>query len=222
MNDPHTPGGPAGPPEASASPAPAPVPQSVRVPLILAAALLVLAAAIVAYTLGARSAISQRAESPSVPAEPSASDEFAPRAPAPLFTLPSLRGPERISLAGFRGQVVVINFFASWCGPCALEAADLQRTWERVRGHGVTFLGIAVQDQYRDAQAFLDKHGSTYPAVFDDSGDVMRAYRITGIPTTVFVDPQGRLAGRHTGIFVGEEGIARLMGRIDVTRGAPR
>lgn len=221
MSDPYTPGGPAGPPAASPA-APAPSPQSIRVPLILAAALLVLAAAIVAYTLGARSAISQRAESPSVPAEPSAPDEFAPRAPAPLFTLPSLRGPEHISLAGFRGQVVVINFFASWCGPCELEAADLQRTWERVQGHDVMFLGVAIQDRYQDAQAFLAKHKITYPAVFDEGGDVMQAFRITGIPTTVFVDPQGRLAGRHTGIFVGEEGIARLMARIDVTRGAPR
>ncbi len=219
MSDPYTPGGPTGSP--AASPA-APASRSVRVPLILAAALLVLAAAIVAYTLGARSGMSQRAESVSTPAEPSAAEELAARRPAPLFTLPSLRGPEQISLADFRGQVVVINFFASWCGPCELEAADLQRTWERVKGHGVTFLGIAIQDQYQDAQAFLTKHKITYPAAIDKSGDITQAFRITGIPTTVFVDPQGRLAGRHTGIFVGEEGIAGLMARIDVARGAPR
>ncbi len=220
MSDPYTPGV---PPAASTSPAaPAPATQPVRVPLILAAALLVLAAAIVAYTLGARSGMARRAESVSTPAEPSAADELAARRPAPLFTLPSLRGPEQISLADFRGQVVVINFFASWCGPCELEAADLQRTWERVKGHGVTFVGVAIQDQYQDAQAFLTKHRLTYPAAIDKSGDIMQAFRITGIPTTVFVDPQGRLAGRHTGIFVGEEGIARLLARIEVTRGAPR
>jgi cytochrome c biogenesis protein CcmG/thiol:disulfide interchange protein DsbE len=185
--------------------------------LVLAAALLILAVAIVAYTLGARSATSRVVESQPVPAEPS-----APREPAPPFTLPSLRGQERISLAGFRGQTVVINFFASWCRPCELEAADLQRAWQKVEGHEVMFLGVAVQDRYRDAQAFLTKHGITYPAAFDDGGDVMQAYRITGIPTTVFIDPQGRVAGRHTGIFVGEEGVARLLARIEAAHEAPR
>jgi cytochrome c biogenesis protein CcmG/thiol:disulfide interchange protein DsbE len=138
--------------------------------------------------------------------------------PAPSFTLPSLRGEGRISLADFRGQVVVVNFFASWCEPCTLEAADLQRAWRKVEGHHVTFLGVAIQDQYREAQAFLNKYGVTYPAAFDRDGTVSEAYRLTGIPTTVFVDPQGRMAGRHSGIFVGDQGIAALLERIEAAR----
>jgi len=203
--------------ETPAPETPAPVTPPSRALLALAAALVLLAAIIVAYTLGTRSARPLPVETQPVPAEP-----VTPREPAPLFTLQSLRGPERISLADFRGQVVVLNFFASWCGPCELEAADLQRTWHTVEGHGVVFLGVAIQDQYHDAQAFLAKHAITYPAVFDANGEVMQAYRITGIPTTVFIDPEGRVAGRHTGIFVGDEGVTRLRARIESTRGAPR
>jgi len=144
--------------------------------------------------------------------------ELIDRVPAPLFTLPSLRGPEQIALQSLRGQVVVLNFFASWCAPCALEAADLQRAWRASKDRGVTFLGIAVQDEELAARAFLARHGVSYPAVFDRDGSVMKAYDVTGIPTTVFVDPVGRIAGRHAGIFVGDAGVARLRARIDAAR----
>lgn len=198
----------AGPP----APAPRQALQQVRVLLILAA-LLVLAASLVAYMLGVRSAGLRTA---TAPAETSQSLKIRPLAPA--FALPSLRPSERISLAEFKGQVVVLNFFASWCGPCALEASDLERTWQRNRGRGVVFLGVAIQDRYPDAQAFLRQHGITYPAVFDADGSVMMAYRVTAIPTTVFIDPEGRIRGRHAGIFVGDEGVARLQERIDAAR----
>lgn len=179
-------------------------------PMILAAAMIVLAAVVVAYTLGTRSS---QVERPMV--SPDLLQPPAARQAAPAFTLQSLRGSDRISLVDFKGRVVVLNFFASWCGPCALEAADLQRTWRANAGRRVAFLGIATQDRYADAQAFLKTHDVTYPAAFDTSGDVMQDYRITGIPTTVFIDPQGRIAGRHAGTFVGEEGVARLHARID-------
>jgi peroxiredoxin len=188
-----------------------------RALLVLAALLFLFSAAIVAYSLGARSAIDGRG-----PSARRATDEPGPRRMAPAFRLRSLRGEERISLADFRGQVVVLNFFASWCGPCKLEAADLQRTWQATRGQGVVFIGVAVQDHYRDAQAFLAQHGITYPAVIDETGDVMEAYRVTAIPTTIFVTPDGAIAGSHAGIFVGDEGVARLQERIARARGGAR
>jgi peroxiredoxin len=185
--------------------------------VLLALALGLLSVLIVAYTLGARSAADSQRSLPSArPDAPTA------RAPAPGFALPSLRGPERIRLADFRGQVVVVNFFASWCGPCALEAADLERAWQASRGRGVMFLGVAIQDEADDARAFLERHRVTYPAVIDPTGEVMQAYRITAIPTTVFLDPEGRIASRHAGIFVGEEGVARLMERIAHAREGSR
>lgn len=184
-------------------------------PALIVAALLLVAATIAAYVLATRMITRTRPAGAPGALSPSGS-----RALAPPFTLPSLRAQEQIALADFRGHVVVLNFFASWCGPCELEAADLEQTWESVRGRGVVFLGVAIQDRYQDAQAFLTKHGITYPAVFDADGQVVRAYRITGIPTTVLIDVDGRVAARHAGIFVGEEGRARLRAWIDAARGA--
>jgi len=138
---------------------------------------------------------------------------------APAFSLRSLRGSEQIALADFRGKTVVLNFFASWCAPCELEAADLQRTWQEYTPRGeVTFLGVAIEDEYSAARGFLDKHGLTYPAVFDAGSSMMRAYRVTGIPTTVVIDAAGRVVSRYAGTFVGDAGRARLRSRIDAAR----
>lgn len=185
-----------------------------RALLALAGACVLLAAVVVAYSLGQR-----RATAPGRPTGSQLPETVPPSRLAPDFSLPSLRDASRIAVKDFRGDVVVINFFASWCGPCALEAADLERAWQAGRGRGVTFLGIAIQDEPEAARAFLARHGVTYPAAIDMTGDVMRAYRVTAIPTTFFVDPAGRVAGSHAGIFVGDEGVRRLQERIARSRG---
>jgi cytochrome c biogenesis protein CcmG/thiol:disulfide interchange protein DsbE len=196
----------AGPERSAASPS--------RALLALAAAFFLLAAVIVAYSLGQRSTLD------GVPRfDP---DQPAGRQAAPPFEAPSLRGPERIALDDFRGQIVVINFFASWCGPCELEAADLERAWQANRQRGVTFLGIAIQDTPEQARAFLARHRITYPAVIDARGEIMQAYRVTAIPTTFIVDRAARITGWHAGIFVGDEGVARLQERIDRAREVAR
>jgi cytochrome c biogenesis protein CcmG/thiol:disulfide interchange protein DsbE len=183
-----------------------------RLQLLLAALLVAVAGVIVAGIT--RTQTPQTARLPVGPL----TLPVAERKPAPAFSLRSLRGEERVSLAAFAGRVTVINFFASWCNPCELEAADLERAWQANRARGVAFVGIAIQDRPSDAAAFVERHGVSYPTVIDDDNATMRAYRISGIPTTVFVDSAGRVASVHAGVFVGDEGVARLQARIDAVR----
>ncbi|MBN1135686.1 MAG: TlpA family protein disulfide reductase [Anaerolineae bacterium] len=115
--------------------------------------------------------------------------------PAPEVRLTAFDGTS-ISLADQRDQVVVINFFASWCSPCREEAAGVQQAWSDYRRRGVQFYGIAYKDAASPAQAFLDEFGVTYPAAIDPGSRTARAYGITGVPETFVIDQQGLLV-RH-------------------------
>src|SRR4029079_5718101 len=86
---------------------------------------------------------------------------------APTFSLPRLEGGGDVSLASFRGQTVVLNFFASWCQPCKREAPALESLWRRNRSDGVVVLGVDSGDTRGSASRFLSAHGVTYPVVFD-------------------------------------------------------
>ncbi len=117
-------------------------------------------------------------------------------APAPGFSLRRLDGTKTVSLAGLRGKTVVLNFWASWCGPCKAEAATLERLWQRYRGKGVVFLGVDSNDAASDARRFVAAHGITYPVVRDAHGLVAaNRYGIAALPVTYVIDPRGRLVG---------------------------
>ncbi len=135
------------------------------------------------------------------------------RRPAPEFSLPSLRGGE-VRLSDFRGKVVLLNFFASWCGPCAAEAPDLRATYEKYRSRNVVFVGVAILDDFSEAQAFLQRHRLTYPAAFDRGNKIMEKYQVTGLPTSIFIDSGGIIVSRFVGPFVGPEGVAELEHRL--------
>lgn len=128
----------------------------------------------------------------------------------PQFELTTFDG-ESMSLSEHRGQVVVVNFFASWCIPCRQEAADLENAWLAYDGESVQFFGIAYKDARSKAQAFLDEFGVTYPSAFDAGNRVARAYGVTGVPETYVVDQEGRLV-RH---FLGAVTQAELIREID-------
>jgi len=112
--------------------------------------------------------------------------------PAPDFTLTTLDG-ETIRLSDLRGQVVVINFWASWCGPCRVEAPALQTVYERYRDRGVEFLGVAWTDTERGARAFIAEFNQTYPNGLDLGTKLAELYRIQGVPETFIVNPDGQI-----------------------------
>ncbi len=113
---------------------------------------------------------------------------------APAFTLTSLAGKQQ-TLANYRGKVVLLNFFASWCGPCNAEAPDLEKSfWQKFRGRGVVVLGVDAGergDQAQLARQFRDQHGLTYPILLDAGDRVLQQYGVTAFPTSLIIDRKG-------------------------------
>ena len=134
---------------------------------------------------------------------------------APAFALERLDGEGELSLASLRGKPVVLNFWASWCGPCKDEAPILQSSYEKWRADGVAFVGIDVQDFRGDAREFLERYGITYPNVYDGKGSTVGRYGVTGFPETYFVDAEGRVRYRIAGPVESaeevDEGIRRTL-----------
>jgi cytochrome c biogenesis protein CcmG/thiol:disulfide interchange protein DsbE len=114
---------------------------------------------------------------------------------APDFSLTAFTG-EQFQLQELRGKVVLVNFWASWCIPCEEEAGYLETAWQAYKPRGdVIFLGVDYADTEREALAFLEEFGVTYPNAPDLGTRVSQAYRITGVPETYVIGPDGKLAG---------------------------
>jgi cytochrome c biogenesis protein CcmG/thiol:disulfide interchange protein DsbE len=116
-------------------------------------------------------------------------------APAPVFSLRRLTGGGDLSLRSLRGKTVVLNFFASWCGPCKREAPALEQVWRQYRARGVVVLGIDSNDARGDALRFLHAHGITYPIVSDPNESQAFRYGIPGLPVTFVVNARGHIVG---------------------------
>jgi cytochrome c biogenesis protein CcmG/thiol:disulfide interchange protein DsbE len=119
---------------------------------------------------------------------------------APPFEITTFDG-QTLKLADLRGQVVVVNFWASWCVPCEQEAAELETTWRRYKDKGVVFIGVDYVDTETAARAFLQRFDITYPNGPDLGTRISQAYRIKGVPETYVVDKTGRLASVKIGPF---------------------
>jgi cytochrome c biogenesis protein CcmG, thiol:disulfide interchange protein DsbE len=119
--------------------------------------------------------------------------------PAPPLRLPRLNAPGELSLSGFRGRVVALNFWASWCLPCRDEAPLLERTWRENRAKGLVVLGVDANDASSDARAFVRKHGLSYPMVHDGAGATLGHWGVPGLPTTFVVDRRGRVVAKVLG-----------------------
>jgi thiol-disulfide isomerase/thioredoxin len=118
---------------------------------------------------------------------------------AKIFSLEDVRpGHPPVRLLDFQGKPVVLNFFGSWCSPCLREMPDFQAVAQRYKGR-VAFVGVTFSDTRPQAEAVLHRTGVTYPAAFDPESKVALAYGLTGMPTTVFISPQGKLLERAQG-----------------------
>ncbi len=118
--------------------------------------------------------------------------------PAPALTVTLFDG-KIVSLQDLRGQVVFLNFWASWCPPCRAEAKDLEAIWQRFKDQDIVFLGVNIQDKEADALAFIKEFGITFPNGRDATGRIAADYGVWGIPETFFIDTEGRITYQHVG-----------------------
>lgn len=134
------------------------------------------------------------------------------RTVAPAFSQPALNGGGTISLAQHRGRPVLLNFWASWCPPCRHEMPDLVAF---AKAHPkLDVVGLAVTDVPSDSRSFAKKVGATFPLGIDRSGSAASDFGVVGLPTTVIIDPQGRVAATVAGPLRGNEleGFAKELG----------
>ena len=124
--------------------------------------------------------------------------------PAPDFALKSSTG-ENLRLSEYRGDVVMINFWATWCGPCRQEMPLLDDLYARYERVGFTLLGVNIDDDSRRAMQMIDELGVNFPVLFDSSKNVSKLYDVEAMPVTVLVDREGTVRHIHHGYKPGYE-----------------
>ena len=129
---------------------------------------------------------------------------IAPSSAAPDFTLRSGDG-RNLRLLEQRGQVVMINFWATWCGPCRQEMPHLNRLHEKYKTAGFMLLGVNIDDDPANAAALAAKLGVSFPVLYDTDKRVSKLYDLSTMPSTVLIDRDGRVRHLHRGYLQGYE-----------------
>ena len=129
---------------------------------------------------------------------------------APDFTLKSLDGPN-LKLSEMAGNVVLINFWASWCGPCREEMPLLNALHNKYEPLGFTVLGVNVEEDINGARGFLQDFPVDFPVLLDSANAVSKQYKVIAMPTTVMVDRDGNMRYLHQGYKTGDEAKYRQM-----------
>ncbi len=127
-----------------------------------------------------------------------------PQAQAPDFTLKSSEG-RNLRLGEQRGQVVLVNFWASWCGPCKQEMPHLNRLYDKYRASGFTLLAVNIDDDAKHGAATAAKWGLRFPVLLDADKKVTRQYDLGAMPSTVLIDRDGKVRFLHRGYREGME-----------------
>ena len=125
-------------------------------------------------------------------------------APAPAFTLASRAGQD-VSLTQYKGNVVMINFWASWCGPCRQEMPLLESIYKKYNKMGFTLLGVNVEPDSNAANEWLKATPVSFPILYDRDSKVSKLYDVAGMPSTVIIDRSGKLRVLHRGYKAGDE-----------------
>jgi peroxiredoxin len=124
--------------------------------------------------------------------------------PAPQFTLDSRAGSP-VSLAQYKGQVVMLNFWASWCGPCRQEMPLLENIYKKYNKMGFTLIGVNVEPDSKAADEWLKQTPVSFPVLYDKESKVSAMYDVAGMPSTVIIDRKGNVRMLHRGYKPGDE-----------------
>ncbi|MDA1257152.1 MAG: TlpA disulfide reductase family protein [Chloroflexi bacterium] len=115
------------------------------------------------------------------------------------FALPALDGDGTVRLSDFRGKIVMVDFWSSWCPPCRQESPALEAAYQDFRDQGVEFVGIAIWDVDSETRKFRDAFGLEYPIVVDSNGRAAVEWGVVGLPEKFFVDREGRVVKKYAG-----------------------
>jgi len=118
---------------------------------------------------------------------------------APHFSLDNLDG-KKVELKQYRGKIVFLNFWATWCGPCKEEMPSMEALYQKFKERGFAFLAISVDyDEKKKVKEFMDKHHYTFPVLIDPRSLTLDLYKVREIPTTILIDKKGKMVGKAIG-----------------------
>ena len=130
---------------------------------------------------------------------PSSGTQLAKSLPAPNFSLPGLDG-QMVSLTDYKGKVVLLNIWATWCPPCVEEMPSMEKLYQKLQGEGFEILAVSIDESgAQDVQPFMKKHKLSFPALTDPEGRIKGLYQTAGVPESFVIDKDGTLVEKVIG-----------------------